>query len=221
MAVNVAQLKGVVSKLGTQLKYDKRAPFVLRKVLSSLALIDAGTWDARLCKRSVKLPSMWWVSICLVMCFKQIYVDCVDFFMRVLYCCSGCTIVIYSVRRQMFVGWTSVSSSKPKETLNMRFTLSSLSILSNDSTSIIRIKKRLRPESVWIMYDHLWINLWAIWVKLPMIISSSLNDMRNPADFRKQFMEFQGCFGESVAACLPGTLMIGMLMHIVLIQYCW
>ena len=117
MAVNVAQLKGVVSKLDAQLKYDKRAPFVLRKVLSSLALIDAGTWDARLCKRSAKSPSMWWVSICLVMCFKQMYMDCVDFFMRVLYCCSGCTIVIYSVRRQMFVAWTSVSSSKQKEPL--------------------------------------------------------------------------------------------------------
>lgn len=57
MAVNVAQLKGVVSKLDAQLKYDKRAPFVLRKVLSSLALIDAGTWtqgfvkDQRNCRR--------------------------------------------------------------------------------------------------------------------------------------------------------------------------
>ena len=71
MVVNVAQM-GLSQILVP--KHDKRAHFVLRKVLSSLTLIDGGTWDAKLCKRSGKLPSMWSVSICLVMCFKQIYI---------------------------------------------------------------------------------------------------------------------------------------------------
>ena len=71
MVVNVAQMG--LSRILVP-KHDKKAHFVLRKVLSSLTLIDGGTWDAKLCKRSGKLPSMWSVSICLVMCFKQIYI---------------------------------------------------------------------------------------------------------------------------------------------------